>query len=367
VRVLAEVARVWGFRLHVLVFLQILLMELAVIASGSLLFGVYGFYDSIVDAGSPGAVVVTSISLAPFTSVVNVGQLRERLRSVPGVEIEERVYALVRLRNSTVILVGLGEEALKSVSSSASSARQGCLLIGEDLARELGVREGVEVLVYSPYTSLPYVLRVCGLASGWPYSWMLVSDLTTARFIRGFGSSQASVAVIRSERGAAAVLEALGSGPYGKGVGERVVLAVRSAGGNFSAKLYSAYAGEALDRLGVPVEVFQALVVAVCATLAVSALMLGGFVLAARAREFAVLRYTGVSSRSLKAGLVAVLLAYAALGGVLAGLILCYAPLGLRLFGFVVRPAPSPMVLAAGVVLVWVFASAGVLGGEVFE
>jgi len=65
--------------------------------------------------------------------------------------------------------------------------------------------------------------------------------------------------------------------------------------------------------------------------------------------------------------LVAVLLAYAALGGVLAGLILCYAPLGLRLFGFVVRPAPSPMVLAAGVVLVWVFASAGILGGEAFE
>lgn len=162
-------------------------------------------------------------------------------------------------------------------------------------------------------------------------------------------------------------MDALGVGSYGRSIGERVVLAVRSAGGNFTARLYSAYAGEALERLGVPEEVFYAVVVAVCAVLAVSASMLGGFLLGARAREAAVLRFSGVSARALKASLVAVLLVYSLLGGLVSSIVLPLVPLRLRLLGFAVGLTPTPLVLAAGVLLVWGFASAGVVRGEVLE
>ncbi len=367
-RVLVEVARVLGFRLHLLVFLQLLVMELAVIASGSLLVGVQGFYDSILDAGGPGTVVVASVSLAPFTSIVSVDQLQNRLRSVSGVELEERVYALVRVKDSSVILVGLEDDPLRRVASASGCGPcVGCVFVGEELARMLGLTPGVDAVAYSPYTSLPYILRVCGFAKGWPYSWMLLSDLATARSIRGLSGSQASVVIVRSPGGVGAVLDALGVGSYGRSIGERVVLAVRSAGGNFTARLYSAYAGEALERLGVPEEVFYAVVVAVCAVLAVSASMLGGFLLGARAREAAVLRFSGVSARALKASLVAVLLVYSLLGGLVSSIVLPLVPLRLRLLGFAVGLTPTPLVLAAGVLLVWGFASAGVVRGEVLE
>ncbi|QOJ79293.1 hypothetical protein IG193_02180 [Infirmifilum lucidum] len=364
-RILAEVARVLGFKLHLLIILQVLVMELAIIASGSLLLDVQNFYDSILDARGP-SVVVTSISLAPFTSIVDVDQLRGKLKGVEGVALEERVYALVKIQHSSAILVGLEDRELGKIASS-DSREANCVFVGEDLAHKLGLAPGMDVVAYSPYTSLPYVLRICGFAGRQPYSWMLVSRLELARSLRGLRGSQASVVVVHSEGGAEAVLGALGISSARRSIGERIFLAVRSTGGNFSARLYSAYAGEVLERLGVPVEVFYAVVVTVCATLAVSASMLGGFVLSARARELAVLRLSGASSRALRASLILMLLAYSLLGGVLSSLVLSLLPLELQLLGFGMKLGPKPAGLVAGVVLVWGFASASIARGEAFE
>jgi len=331
-------------------------MEFAVVAAGSLLTALLGFHDSLLGAG--GEVVVSSVSVAPFTSIVDVEQLRARLR---GVELEERVYAVVRVGGATALLVGLPSGALEGVAGrSACGPCAGCVLAGEDLARELGIEPPATIVVHSPYTSLPYPLRVCGLA-GRPYSWMLVSDLSTARSVRGLSEGQASVVVVHSNGSAGAVLEALGA--QGRGLGERVVLAVRSAGGNLTAKLYRTYAGEALDRLGVPEQILQAIVVAVCAAISASAATLGGFLLHARRREVEVLRAVGVSARAVKASLAALALAYSLLGALLSYLLLPLLPLRPRLLGFELTPQPSPLVLAAGVLLVWLSTSLGLARG----
>jgi len=355
-RALAEVARVLGLKLHLLLFLQFLVMELVVISSGSLLLEVHGFYDSIIGDGR--SIVVSSASVAPFTSIVDVGQLHKRLENVE-VEAEERVYAVVRLRNNTALLAGLDEKVLEQLSFSRPC--EGCVLVGEELSHELGIVPGMDIVAYSPYTSLPYVLHVCGLAKGWPYSSMLVSDLATARSIRGLSDSQASVVVLRGDT--RTVLDALGVSSYRRSIEERVFLAITSAGRNLSARIYSAYAGEVLDRLSIPEEVFYAVFLAVCTSLSVSASALGGFLLHARSREIEVLRIAGISFRAVKCSLIAIMLLHSLLSLILSCLILPLVPIKLRILGFWLGIHPSPVALAAGLLL-WVFASLSVAGNE---
>ncbi len=338
-------------------------------ASGSMLVDVQGFYDSILDVRNPESVVITSVSLAPFTSIVSVDQVRERLKGLEGVEVEERVYALVSVNNSSLILAGLVSKSLKKVVSTTDNCMlcSGCVFVGEDIARELNISPGMEIVVYSPYTSLPYILHVCGFARGWPYSWMLISNLATARTIRGMGEYQASVVIVRSSAGVEAVLNAVGLSPYLKSVGERVILAIKSYGRNISVKIYSTYAGEALDRLGIPEAVFYATVIAICTALAVSASMLGGFIIGSRAREVAVLRMFGASSKDVKISLITITLIYTLLSSILSGLLLPIIPLRLTLLGIPISPTQSPAILAVGTLLIWAFTSIGIAGEEVVE
>jgi len=357
-RALVEVTRVLGLKLHLLLFFQFLVMELVVVSSGSLILGVHDFYDSIIGDGN--SIIVSSVSVAPFTSIVDVGQLQRRLENVE-VELEERVYAVVRFGNNTALLVGLDEKMLRELSSSKPCG--GCVLVGEELAHELRISPETDIVVYSPYTSLPYVLHVWGLAKGWPYSRMLISDLAIARSIRGLSDSQSSIVILRFKGDAKTVLDALGVSSYGRSIEERVFLAVTSADRNLSGKLYSAYAGEVLDRLNIPEGVFYVVLLAVCISLSISASALGGFLLYARSKEIEILRISGISFRAIKCSLIVIMLFYSLLGGLLSCLILPLVPVKLRILGLELGLSPSPGALATGLLL-WIFASLSLAGGN---
>ncbi len=358
--------RILGTKLHLLIFLQILVMEFSVIASGSMLISIQGFYDSMMDVRGPNAVVITSVSLAPFTSIVSVDLIRERLRGIDDIEIEERIYAVISIGNSSLVLTGLSNESLRRVvSGDRCRLCTGCIYVGEDIAQKLGISPGMEIVAYSPYTSLPYILHICGFARGWPYSWMFVSDLETARSVRGMEEHQASIIIIRSNKSMEKILGAIGLSPSLRSISERAILAIRNYGGNISAKLYSAYGGEALDRIGIPEEIFYAIVIAICIALALSALTLGGFIARSRAREIAVLRISGASSRDIKISLITITLIYTLISSMLSYLLLPITPLRITLLGLPISPIPSHTTIAIGVLLIWIFTSISIMREEI--
>lgn len=144
--------------------------------------------------------VISARGFSPLTALISRSEIEQKISSISNITIE---YYLV-----TPILINNRVFVLRSINSSNLSIN--CLLISENIARELGVRVGDRLLASSIFTSEIYELEVCGYTSG--YVFEAPYDLVLK--IRGVSPGYYSYAIIRGPSEAlSSVIKSLGVRP----------------------------------------------------------------------------------------------------------------------------------------------------------
>jgi uncharacterized membrane protein len=104
-------------------------------------------YEGVLGVGE--GLVISARGFSPLTTLIHRSEVEARISNISGITVE---YYL-----ATPVIYGGRVLVLRSTSSSTISGD--CVLVGGDLARELGVRAGEGILVSSLFTSEVYYLE----------------------------------------------------------------------------------------------------------------------------------------------------------------------------------------------------------------
>jgi len=156
-------------------------------------------YEGVL--GVSEGLVITSRGFSPLTALVHYSEIESRLSNISDIVVE---YYLV-----TPVLVNGELVILKSTNASVNLSSN-CVLVGVELARELGVTSGDYMLVSSVFTGEVYCLEICGYTSG----YVLEAPYDLVARIRGVTPGYYSYVVVRgSSEALSRVIEALGGRP----------------------------------------------------------------------------------------------------------------------------------------------------------
>ncbi len=381
---MARALIVWravGLRREAVVVVATGLFVVAALATAGVIDSLYGLSEDMVTPSSGPSkyyVVITSYSVAPFTSVVRKGFVEGRLEDVGGVAgVVYEVLAPVVLNDSVYILRGVDPADLGVVAGDygvigrgLTSDCLGCVWVGESLARELGLGPNDTVVVRSPLASSDFVLRVEGvIVTDSVLRYEFVTNAVMGEVIRGVGPGTYSVAVIFVDGpdSLARVAEAFNVSLAGRGILERALLAIRFAGPRSRPFLLESLSDMYLSRFGLSRDLLASLLIATLAVLGAGFYVLGQAVTAYAVERLALLHELGLSTRYLKvcvAGLGALL---TLLGG-LAGLGAAHALfpwIGLEVLGYVRHPVIDYSFFAASVTIASLLVAAGSASVEV--
>ncbi|MCE4619650.1 MAG: hypothetical protein F7C33_01370 [Desulfurococcales archaeon] len=193
-------------------------------------------------------------------------------------------------------------------------------LVGEGLAKRLGLKPGDNLLVDSYFTSTPLILHVQGIINGPPpYKWEILVNINTGKALRGINGY--SVARIVYEPGSLdkeALQHVLGVNLKGNFLLNQAVLLIGKGWRvNVNANHLQEYY---LARLGIPVGVLVAVALLSDTLLSLLMIPLAWTIVSLREREFQILVNEGLSPRRIKLEVGLVTLP-AVLLGVILGLI----------------------------------------------
>lgn len=349
---------------------------LAVLVNAGLIDVLYTLPDYITEprrAPTPYYLVLSSYSLAPFTSRIDGHALEETLRRLTGVEkVVYEVLALVEYHGTDIVVRGVRGEDLVIVAGSYKVLGRpfddhciGCVWPGSALARELGLHRGDVIVVYSPFTCSDYALRVEGVlhASG-PLSYELVTNPATAMAIRGLGPGSTSIAIVflDSLEGFERAVRLLGLPAAEKSMVGRALLALRSHGGGVSASAYESYTSMLLSRVRLSRSLLLALQAAVTLLLGLGFYTLGQSLVLGSSEELELLHELGLPLRSARACITALALAHYAAAGLAAAAAAWRILPGVRLgiLHYRVGLVPDASILAASLALGAAMLAAGV-------
>ena len=341
-------------------------------ASSGLLFYVYAFYNyhEMVFASLPAnSVVVSSLAMAPFTSFIDAGKAKKVLENISGVKaILEEVIVLVIAEDKTIVIRGVDPGALELLAPGTRFVKGekignciGCVWLSSGLAKELGKDVGDLVSVCSFFTRTCRPLLVRGIYTGPPpFGYEALTNLWTARDLRGLHSDQASVLLVVLEKGvdASIVLQKFNISVRETSLLARFFIALQHMGRMGAARLYLHASDLYLARLHVQREVLVLGALAIAFFASASSILVGRFFARRIHREAFVLRISGLEDASIRLSIIVLIALYAAIASI-AGYFLArilYGFLGVKLFGYpVVLMANSPeivlIVFAASLVL----------------
>ncbi|MFZ8782556.1 MAG: hypothetical protein ACO2OR_01005 [Desulfurococcaceae archaeon] len=317
--------RVFAYSLIVLT----LLSWLSLVALG-LVSSLLWLYEGVFGVGE--GLVISSRGFSPLTALVYRSEIESRLANISGITVEYYLVAPVLLGDKVLVL--------RSTSSNLSGD---CVLVGIDMARELGVTSGDYLLVSSLFTSEVYYLEVCGYTSG----YVVEGSYDLVARIRGVSHGYYSYAVVRGPPEALdKALRALGVEPGEYKLAGLLVAVLSRVGNRTRAALYRALTEAYISGLGFQRDyiLYFAYTVAVASVL--GSLLLGLDVARRTSSVLGVFRLVGASRRHLT--LVAVLLGLALSTIAFTASLLLYRHFEiftLNIQGYVFKPA-EPGVLA---------------------
>ena len=269
--------RCLGVRVLLLLTASVLVLLIALVLISGYVFGLYTFYDEIVVPENirGNTVVVTGFALAPFTSLIKVSTVASAISNSSGVEaVSYEVITMAEVKGEGVIVRGTDLSFLKKYvgyrvieGEDIRNNCYSCAWVGADLARDLGLRTGDVVVLYSVFSRTPFIFRVRGVLDiPEPYRYEMIVPYVVGQLIRGVSGDAASVAMIILKPGASAddVIAKVGvGGAEGRlSLLERVFIALRYAGKEVSASLYSHASEVFVERIGIPRGALVAVVLA---------------------------------------------------------------------------------------------------------
>ncbi len=330
------------------------LFVVAALATAGVIESLYGLSEEMVTPSSGLSryyVVITSYSVAPFTSVVRESFVKDRLAGVGNVvDVVYEVLAPVLVNGSVYILRGVDPADLGVVAGDYSVIGRdftsncfGCVWVGESLARELGLGPNDTVVVHSPLASSDFVLRVKGvLVTDSVLRYEFVTNALMGEAVRGMGQGTYSFAVIfvDSPESLSRVAEAFNISLVGKGLLERALLAIRFAGHRIRPYFLESLSDLYLSRFGLSRDLLTSLLIATMAVLGLGFYVLGQAVTSYATEKITLLHGLGLSTRYLRVCVAGLGVLLTAFGGA-AGLVIAHAlfpRIGLVVLGYVTHP-----------------------------
>jgi len=264
---LAVTYRCMGRKVLVLIAASMMALMLALAITSGYVLSVYSFYDELTVPRElkDRVIIVSGISLAPFTSVVKVSAVSSAVRGSPAVQdVTYQVIVPALLNGSGVIVRGIEPDFLRRYfccdvieGSNMCEDCLACAWVGSSLARSMKLRAGDVVTIYSIFSKSPYILEIKGvLKVPEPYDHELLVPYTLAQLLRGVSRDYASVAIVilRREASSREVLSRLVGAGEGEApeLFERVFVALKYAGREVRAEAFKHAADILIERIGMP-------------------------------------------------------------------------------------------------------------------
>jgi hypothetical protein len=256
--------------------------------------------------------VVSSYSLAPFTSIVTYNDVSRLLGNTTGYKVIYETLLLVKANNSLIVVRGINRSGLRSLANynviEGKDLNDSCLFcawIGEGLAEKLGLHIGDNILVYSFFNNAPVKLRVEGiLGIRGPYRYEAIVSLRTGQLLRGINDRSASIALIIGGRipGAANTRR--------QGLMEYAFIVLRHLGRKPSLTRYGSASSAYLSRIGVPREALAITIVALITLLSIGSYVIGSSLFHSNRPAWILLHDIGVPLSTVKIGLIILLTIY---------------------------------------------------------
>ncbi len=305
---------------------------------------------SIISSG----LVVSSYSIAPYTSLLSVDMVKERLAGINASITPIVLAPAITSDDEPVLVLGLPDSLLKRLGLERCS---GCAYASPSLAKRLGVENNTIIVLDSVFTrtSIPLRLVIAQAYEG----CTLVTSLDTARLVRGMYPGQATLIVIHpsSRKEAAVIAKRLGLGKERLLVQRLVYIALRKGKTVIAGSPEQLY----LERIGLAPRLVAALSIVSGILLALVLYLLPGLLAELGRVEIMILVWIGATSRAIRASLALPLVIAASLSPLLykllspwlgetlsIGLMGCPAPLWISSREALVLTAASTLILVLG-------------------
>jgi len=369
-------AKAAGVKNYALLFASSVLLLCALQINLGIVEGLYRLPEVMVYPQKPAAPyyhTLSSYSLAPFTSLLDVRTVEEKLAGLAGVErVVYEVLTPVVYGSRIYILRGLRKEDLEIVAGGYSIVGEdfedtclNCLWVGSGIAEKLGLRLGDTVILYSIFTSSSYVFTVRGVIySNSPLSHEFVTTLVAAQTVRGVGPGQVSVALVFALDSSAIRMIAKSFGVPAESLSlvERGLLALRYVGGAVNVSVYRFLPDLYMSRLGLGRDVLTALQLAVAVITALGFYYVGAALITGSSEELRLLNEQGMSTRSIRALTAILALLTIAAADAVCVLMLRAASdsIGVEVLGYRVTPRLDPALQALSTIPMLTAVMAGI-------
>jgi len=154
-------------------------------------------YEGVL--GVSEGLVISARGFSPITALISRSEVEEKLLSIEGITVEYYLVTPILIKDKVLVLRGVN-----------TSISEDCVLIGENVARELGVQVRDRITLSSIFTGEVYEVEVCEYTR----SYVLEASYSLVARIRGVGSGYYSYVVVKgSSEALSRVVEALGLEP----------------------------------------------------------------------------------------------------------------------------------------------------------
>ncbi|ADI31972.1 hypothetical protein [Staphylothermus hellenicus] len=327
--------RILSFNRYLLVLVTATLFLSTILINEGFIDSTYTLPDYIVypkQSITPHYIVLSSYSLAPFTSIFDTGKIEDKLIKVGGVNrTVYEVLAIVRYDSSNIIIRGLRRNDLRVVAGEYEFIGGGfndnctnCVWVGISLAQRLGISVNDTIIVYSPFTSSDHILVVKGIINTeGPLRYEFLTTLDTARTIRGSGPNTASIAIVflNNREDMYRVAELFNIPASKTSLLEKALLALRYSGGEISARTYENLGNMFLSRLGLSRNLLFALLLAITLLLSLGFYFLGQSLITHDLDRLTILYEQGLPAYKIKLFITLYTLLYLSLAGLVVAIV----------------------------------------------
>ena len=338
-------------RVHALLFsiLALALLTWLSLASLALAHTLLNIYDSFfnVDRG----VVVSSQGFSPLTALISRAEVEKRLAGIKNITVEFYLVTPVVINNRVFLM-------------RSSNVPEGCVFIGDSVARELRVGSSDHIFLSSVFKVEVLYAKVCGFVKG---SWIEAPYSLVAR-IRGVSEGYYSLAVVKGSE------EALKEVYRAFNVEEKVrlfniVVSVLPRLANESrAKLYNSLTEAYAVNLGLYRDYALYLAYAIALSALLGTPLLGLHTSKSLADVVQVYRFVGVSRRLVVAVSMLIGLIIVGFSTILALILMHFANIfTISVLGFTLTPKPQVMHLAIVTPTLLLLYTGGVARGVLSE
>ncbi|MGC8983287.1 MAG: hypothetical protein ACP5KA_06035 [Desulfurococcaceae archaeon] len=169
----------------------------------SLMLSMYYLYDEMTPHGQR-VLVVTGLGLAPFTALISIKDVEDRLAGLQGITLIPETLVLGLVKDRPVLVRGVDFDKLKEYvrlevveGSEPVNSCINCAWIGVEAASVLGLKPGSTVEVYSVFSKTTLMFKIAGIVnSPPPYKYEVLVSRPAASALRGVSLSEASHVVV---------------------------------------------------------------------------------------------------------------------------------------------------------------------------